>query len=58
MEAPRLRELNAEARRLLALLPRARVEWVPREENQEADALSRVGFRDAVRAHPEWGLRG
>lgn len=56
LTAPRLRPLFLVAERLLRETG-ARLEWVPREQNREADRLSRVGFADAVRAHPEWGLR-
>lgn len=56
LTAPRLRPLFLVAERLLRETG-ARLEWVPREENSEADRLSRVGFVEAVRAHPEWGLR-
>ena len=51
-----LKALHAEAVRLLRQLG-ATLEWVPRERNAEADRLSRVGWDEAVRAHPEWGLR-
>jgi ribonuclease HI len=56
LNAAHLIPMRDEARALLLALE-GRLEWVPREENKEADRLSRVGFRDAVRAHPEWGLR-
>lgn len=52
--APRLVEMNEAARALLARLPRATLEWVPRERNARADELSRVAYDDALRAHPEW----
>lgn len=54
VKSANLRALNEEARRLLALLPRARLEWVPREQNAEADELSRAGYRAALAKHPEW----
>jgi ribonuclease HI len=56
LTSPRLKPLHDEAKGLIAEL-HARLGWVPREENAEADRLSRVGYADAVRAHPEWGLR-
>lgn len=55
LKAPHLREMHDEARLLLARL-RGKLVWVPREQNTEADRLSRVGKADAVRAHPEWRL--
>lgn len=56
LTAPRLRPLFLVAERILGETG-ARLEWVPREQNKEADRLSRVGYREAVLAHPEWGLR-
>ena len=56
LSAARLRPLFDEARRLLVETG-ARLEWVPRERNREADRLSRVGYQRSVRAHPEWGYR-
>jgi ribonuclease HI len=53
LRAPHLLPLRDEARRLLAQID-GRLEWVPRERNAEADRLSRVGYAEAVRAHPEW----
>lgn len=50
-----LKALHAEATRLLRELD-GRIEWVPRERNGDADRLSRVGWAEAVRTHPEWGL--
>lgn len=55
VRAPHLVPLRDDARRLLAELD-ARIEWVPREENGEADRLSRVGYEAARRAHPEWRI--
>ncbi|HUR68697.1 MAG TPA: reverse transcriptase-like protein [Candidatus Thermoplasmatota archaeon] len=45
--------LRDQARALVDALG-ARLEWVPREENADADRMSRVGFAEAARAHPEW----
>ena len=44
------------AMRLSAELGVASIEKVSREENAEADRLSREAYHEAVRAHPEWGL--
>lgn len=57
LRAPHLLPLRDEARRLIEALG-ARLEWVPRERNADADRMSRVGFADAVREHPEWAGRG
>jgi ribonuclease HI len=54
--AGHLKPLHEEAMRLLKRFPHAQIEWVPREENADADALSRAGYREAVRAHPEWKM--
>lgn len=48
-----LRDLAA---RLVRELDAASIEKVSREENAEADRLSREAYHEAVRAHPEWGL--
>lgn len=48
-----LRDLAASLARDLDV---ATFEKVSREENAEADALSREAYHEAVRAHPEWGL--
>jgi len=56
VHVPHLQPLHAEAVRLLRALG-AKLEWVPREKNAEADRLSEVGAAEAIRAHPEWGLR-
>lgn len=53
--APHLVSLRDEARALHMAMG-GRIEWVPREENAEADRMSRVGWEAAVRAHPEWRL--
>lgn len=50
-----LKPLHAEAVRLAKELG-AKVEWVPRAQNAEADRLSEIGVAEAIRAHPEWGL--
>lgn len=51
-----LRPLRDLAVRLAAEVGPASIEKVPREENAEADRLSREAYHEAVRAHPEWGL--
>ncbi len=53
VRSERLRPLYEEACRLLAHFPSYVVEWVPRELNAEADALSREAYRRFVQAHPE-----
>lgn len=55
LSAPHLVPMRDEARALHMAMG-GRIEWVPREENAEADRLSRVGWEEAVRAHPEWRL--
>ena len=45
VKAPGLRALHDEAKLLLARFHPARLEWVPREENAEADAASRAALR-------------
>lgn len=56
LKAEHLVPLAAEAKRLLTEID-GRIEWVPREQNKEADRLSEVAYAQAVRAHPEWGYR-
>lgn len=56
LKVPHLRAMHDEARALLKEVG-GRLAWVPREQNGEADRLSRVGKARAVREHPEWGLR-
>lgn len=41
VSAAALRPLHAQARALMAEIGRVRLEWVPRERNAEADALSK-----------------
>ncbi len=47
--APALQQHCTDARRLVALT-RATLEWVPREQNAHADALSRRAYAEARRA--------
>lgn len=42
VSAPKLKALHAQAKALMAELGRVRLEWVPRERNTEADALSKA----------------
>jgi len=44
VRAPRIRPLFERASSLAKSLGRVRFEWVPREENEEADRLSRVAY--------------
>jgi ribonuclease HI len=44
VRAKRLAPLHEEAVRLARIFERIEFEWVPREQNEEADALSRRGF--------------
>lgn len=46
VKAPGLKALHDEAKLLLARFSRAKLEWVPREENAEADAASRAALRE------------
>ena len=50
VKAPGLKALHEEAKLLLARFHQARLEWVPREENAEADQASRDALRQ--RADP------
>jgi ribonuclease HI len=42
VSAPGLKALHAQAQALMAELGKVRLEWVPREKNAEADALSKT----------------
>ena len=42
VSAPRLKALHAQAKALMAELGKVRLEWVPRAQNAEADALSKA----------------
>lgn len=46
VKAPGLKALHAEARMLLSKFSKAKLEWVPREENAEADAASRRALEE------------
>lgn len=43
-----LRELRDECREIMKSIPRVNLAWVPREENDVADALTRKGYREAL----------
>lgn len=45
VKAPGLKALHEEAKGLLAKFRQAKLEWVPREENAEADQASRDALR-------------
>jgi ribonuclease HI len=45
VKAPGLKALHTEARMLLSKFAKATLEWVPREENAEADQASRDALR-------------
>jgi ribonuclease HI len=49
-KAMRLIPLRNECQALLEELPRARLRWVKREENDVADALTRIAYEKARRA--------
>lgn len=53
VRSERLVPLYRRARELLSHFPRYRLEWVPREENSEADALSVEALLEFLRGHPE-----
>lgn len=46
VNSPRLRPLYERARRLLSAFDAARLRWVPRERNREADRLSRRAYEE------------
>lgn len=57
LTSARLLPLRDTARGLLAQLSGpVRLEKVSREENADADQLSRDAYHEAAVAHPEWGL--
>ena len=56
IRALHLKPLHLQAQELVQALG-AKLEWVPREKNADADRLSEIGAAEAIRAHPEWGLR-
>lgn len=48
LRSERVRPLYKRARRLLGQFRNARLRWVPREENEEADRLSRRAYAEAL----------
>lgn len=56
VRAPRIAPLFEEAQRLISQLRSSGVEirfaWIPREENQEADALSKQAYEEFCASHP------
>ncbi len=53
VRSARLAPLHRRVRELLSRFPRARFEWVPREENAEADSLSRAAYEEFLRENPD-----
>lgn len=53
VRSQRLAPLHRRVRELLSRFPSVKFEWVPREENGEADSLSRAAYKEFVRDHPE-----
>jgi len=53
VKSRRLKPLHEEASRLLSRFKDSRVEWIPRELNVEADALSREAYKRFLQEHPE-----
>ena len=51
VRAPRIIPLYREAKRLAAAFRSVRFQWVPREENEEADMLSELALRDYWREY-------
>ena len=56
LTSERLLPLRDLARDLVIQLGGAKLEKVSREDNAEADRLSREAYHEAAAAHPEWGL--
>ncbi len=51
VHAKRLAPLHAEARRTAKRFDSVEFQWIPREENEEADALSRAAFDAFLKEH-------
>jgi ribonuclease HI len=51
VRAPRIIPLHQEAKRLAAAFRSVRFQWIPREENREADMLSELALRDYWREY-------
>jgi ribonuclease HI len=47
-----LQPLNYEARQLLSQLGDLRIQWVPREQNEEADALTKGAYEAYIQRNP------
>lgn len=47
--SPHLRKLRSEAYELICINDVSAVEWIPRNENQAADALTRLAYKKALR---------
>lgn len=57
VRADHLRAYHERLAQLAAKFEEVRFEWVPREENQRADALSKQAIRDVQRTAPRGGSR-
>jgi len=53
VRAPRLVVLHQKAMELLSKIRNCRVEWIPREMNEEADRLSKKAYIDFIRNNEE-----
>jgi ribonuclease HI len=53
VKSPRIAPLYARVKELLRFFHNVKLEWVPRELNAEADALSRAAYEEFLREHPE-----
>jgi ribonuclease HI len=53
VKSPRIAPLYARVKELLRFFQNVKLEWVPRELNAEADALSRAAYEEFLREHPE-----
>jgi ribonuclease HI len=58
VRSPRIASLHGELQRLARRFREIRWRWVPREENTEADALSRRAYAEAVLAEKAKGAAG
>jgi len=53
VKSPRIGPLYARVKELLRFFRNVKLEWLPRELNAEADALSRTAYEEFLREHPE-----
>jgi len=53
VKSKRLKPLHEETLKLLRKFKLMMLEWIPREENREADALSRQAYLRFLKEHPE-----